>query len=78
MRLELRLSRVEPTEFKVPLLCPLQGCQGRHFRHHQEADKPVKDTKYEDVSAQPYECLRCKRSFRCVSKGRLVPRLLSA
>jgi hypothetical protein len=64
MRLELRLCRVEPTEFKMPLVCPHQGCRGRHFRHHQEADKPVKDTKSEAASAQRYERLLCKQTLR--------------
>jgi hypothetical protein len=64
MRLKLRLCRVEPTEFKMPLACLHQGCQGRHFRHHQEADKPVKDTRYEPVASQRYECFWCKRTFQ--------------
>jgi hypothetical protein len=73
MRLELRLPRVEPREFKMPLVCPHQGCQGRHFRHHKDAEKPVKDTKYDDVSAQCRECRRCKRSFQVCSRGDSCP-----
>jgi hypothetical protein len=44
-------------EFRIPLGCPHQGCQGRHFRHHQQADRPVKGTKCEAASFQRYECL---------------------
>jgi transposase-like protein len=69
MRLQLNLPRVEPTEFEMPYECPYADCQGRHFRHHQEVDKPVKDTNYEVVSAQRYECLRCGRTFRVYPRG---------
>jgi transposase-like protein len=69
MRLELVLPRVEPTEFKKPLVCPHQGCQGRHFEHHQEVDKPLKDTTYEAVLAHRYRCLRCKGTFRVYPQG---------
>jgi transposase-like protein len=69
MRLELILPRVEPSEMNLPSICPYESCQGRHFRHHQEVDKPVKDTKYEAVFAQRNECLRCKRTFRLCPPG---------
>jgi transposase-like protein len=69
MRLQLILPHVEPTEFEMPLMCPYKNCQGRHFRHHQEVEKPVKDTKYEAVTAQRYECLRCQRTFRVYPCG---------
>ena len=69
MRLQLILPRVEPTEMKLPSVCPYEDCQGRHFRYHQEVSKAVKDTKYEAVSADRYECLRCKRTFRVYPQG---------
>ena len=69
MRLELILPQVNPEEFKKPLVCPQKGCQGRHFEHHQEVDKPVKDTEYRAVSAHRYRCLRCKRTFRVYPQG---------
>jgi transposase-like protein len=69
MRLELILPRVEPTEFKMPVVCPHKGCQGRHFEHHQEVDKLLKDMKYEAVFAHRYRCLRCKRTFRVYPQG---------
>jgi len=69
MRLQLILPCVEPTDMNLPSVCPYQHCQGRHFRHHQQVDKAVKDTHYESVSADRYECLRCKRTFRVYPQG---------
>ncbi len=69
MRLQLILPRVEPSEMNMPSVCPYGHCQGRHFRHHQEVEKAVKDTEYDSVSAQRYECLRCKRTFRLYPQG---------
>jgi len=58
MRLQLILPRVKPGEIEVPVVCPYDGCEGRHFRHHQEVDKSLKDTQYGCVTAHRYECLR--------------------
>jgi transposase-like protein len=69
MRLELILPQVKPTEFKKLLVCPHKDCQGRHFEHHQEVHKPLKDTGYGAVSAHRYRCLRCKRTFRVYPQG---------
>jgi len=69
MRLQLILPRVEPGEIEIPAVCPYKGCEGRHFRHHQEVDKPLKDTRYDSVTAHRYECLRCHRTFRLYPEG---------
>ena len=69
MRLELILPQVKPTEFKMPLVCPHRGCHGKHFEHHQEVDKPLKDTGYRTVSAHRYRCLRCNKAFRVYPMG---------
>jgi transposase-like protein len=69
MRLQLILPRVEPGEIKMPAVCPHGGCEGRHFRHHQEVEKPLKDTNYDLVTAHRYECLRCHRTFRLYPQG---------
>jgi transposase-like protein len=69
MRLQLILPRVEPSETDMPSVCPYEGCQGRHFRHHQEVDKALKDTLFDSVFAQRYQCLRCERTFRLYPKG---------
>ena len=69
MRLHLILPCVEPAELRERSTCPYKDCQGKHFQHHQEVDKPVKDTKYETVFAHRYLCLRCKRTFRVYPLG---------
>jgi len=69
MRLQLILPQVNAKEFRNPSVCPLEDCQGRHFEHHQEVDKPLKDTKYRAVVAQRYRCLRCQRTFRVYPRG---------
>ena len=69
MRLELILPRVNATEFEKLSVCPHEDCQGRHFEHHQEVDKPLKDTKYRMVAAHRYRCLRCRRTFRVYPQG---------
>jgi transposase-like protein len=69
MRLQLILPRVEPGEIQMPTECPHGGCGGRHFRHHQEVDKPLKDMSYDLVTAHRYECLRCHRTFRLYPPG---------
>jgi transposase-like protein len=67
MRLQLILPRVKPGE--IPAVCPYERCEGKHFRHHQEVDKPLKDTRYDSVTAHRYECLRCHRTFRLYPEG---------
>lgn len=69
MRLQLILPRVVVTEFSLPTECPYADCQGRHFVHHQEVTKPVKDTLYDMVTARRYRCLRCQRTFRVYPQG---------
>lgn len=69
MRLQLILPRVQPGEFEIPAICPYEGCEGRHFRHHQEVDKPLRDTRYDFVTVHRYECLRCHRTFRLYPEG---------
>jgi transposase-like protein len=63
------LPRVEPSEFKVPTVCPYPGCRGKHLELHQTVVKPVKDTGYQAVSAHRYRCLRCGRTFRVYPQG---------
>lgn len=68
MRLKLILPQVGP-EIQPPLLCPYEGCGGQHFRLHQVVEKPLRDTRYPEVEAHRYECLRCRRTFRVYPKG---------
>ena len=69
MRLQLILPRVRPEEIEIPAVCPYKGCGGKHFRHHQEVDKPLQDRRYDSVTVQRYECLRCQRTFRVYPEG---------
>jgi len=69
MRLHLILPVVEPNEFNKPIICPADGCEGKHFRLHQKVVKPLKDTVYREVMAHRYECLRCGRTFRVYPQG---------
>jgi transposase-like protein len=69
MRLQLILPRVEPAAITLPSLCPYEECDGTHFQFLQEVDKPLRDTKYPQVVAHRYKCLRCSRTFRVYPRG---------
>jgi transposase-like protein len=70
MRLKVRIPRVSPEVMQVPDQCPYQDCDGQHFKPHEyDCDKPLRDTKYSQVKAQRYQCLRCQRTFRVYPQG---------
>ena len=69
MRLQLILPQVKPTEIQEPTACPYKGCDGKHFEFLQAVEKPLQDTRYSDVEAHRYECLRCHRTFRVYPRG---------
>ena len=69
MRLQLILPRVIPTEIQAPTVCPHKGCEGKRFQFHQAVEKPLQDTRYSEVKAHRYECLRCHRTFRVYPRG---------
>jgi transposase-like protein len=69
MKLHLLLPRVEPDKLEAPKGCPYQGCDGKRVRWHQDVKKAIRDTKYEQVPAQRYQCLKCKRTFRVYPPG---------
>jgi hypothetical protein len=69
MRLRLILPRVEPDNFKEPTVCPYEGCGGRHFEHHHEVSKGIRDTKYAEVVAHRVKCFRCQCIFRVYPQG---------
>jgi hypothetical protein len=69
MRLHLILPRVEPEEIKPPSECPFEDCDGTHFQFLQAVEKPLRDTKYSQVVAHRYQCLRCLRTHRVYPKG---------
>jgi hypothetical protein len=55
MRLQMILPKVEPEKVVPPVVCPYKDCQGTHFRLRQDVAKPVRDTVYEQVTAQRHE-----------------------
>lgn len=69
MRLRLILPQVVPMEIHPPTVCSYPGCDGRHFRFHQAVGKPLRDTRYPEVEAHRYQCLRCGRTFRLYPRG---------
>jgi len=69
MRLQLVLPQVVPSQMELPSRCPHEGCDGQHFQFHQVVEKPLRDTRYAEVEAHRYECLRCKRTFRVYPTG---------
>lgn len=79
MRLQLILPRVTPSEIAEPKNCVYKGCPGKHFELRQVVKKPLRDTKYQEVTAHRYECLKCHRTFRVypggVNKGHVSQRV---
>ena len=69
MRLKLILPVVNPEQIAKPEKCPYRECGGKYFKVRQEVKKPVRDSKYTEVSALRYECLKCKRTFRVYPQG---------
>lgn len=69
MRLNLILPVVNPAEHKKPTECCYANCEGKYFKVHQEVDKAVRDSKYTQVHAVRYMCLKCKRTFRVYPQG---------
>ena len=64
MRLKMILPVVDPDKITKPEKCPYKKCNGKHFKIRQEVKKAVRDSKYEEVRALRYECLKCRRTFR--------------
>lgn len=77
MHLSVRLPKVEPLHIEPPTHCPLRDpknpkkkCNGTHFKEHQpNCPKPLRDTRYSQVTARRYRCLKCNRTFRVYPMG---------
>ena len=70
MRLNVRISPVEPGVYELPQTYLHRNCDGEHFRQRQDhCTKAIRDAKYEAVEAQRYRCLSCGRTFRVYPKG---------
>lgn len=74
MHLSVHLPKVLPDQIRPPHHCPLKPgnkkCKGKHFKLHQVVcRKPLRDTKYTEVIAHRYHCLKCGSSFRVYPQG---------
>ena len=69
MRLKLILPVVNPEQIRKPEKCIYGKCGGKHFKVHQVVKKAIRDSKYSQVVALRYECLKCKRTFRVYPTG---------
>lgn len=70
MQVKVRIRPVNPDVYKVPEVCPHDGCEGTAFKPHQQhCPKPLRDPRYEEVKAKRYRCLRCNRTFRVYPRG---------
>lgn len=70
MRLRVSIPQVEPSVMKPPEVCPYPDCEGRYFKPHQQhCNKPLRDTKYQQVNARRRECLHCGRTHRVYPQG---------
>jgi transposase-like protein len=74
MHLSVRLPKVLPEQIQPPQRCLLkqgsQKCKGKHFKLHQVVcRKPLRETKYSEVIAHRYRCLKCSGSFRGYPPG---------
>jgi transposase-like protein len=72
MRLNLILPVVNPEKTLKPEKCRYKKCDGKHFKVRQEVKKAIRDSKYTEVHALRYECLKCKRTFRVYPQGVLA------
>ena len=69
MRLKLILPVVNPEQIRKPEKCIDPKCEGKHFKVHQAVKKSIRDSKYSEVGALRYECLKCRRTFRVYPTG---------
>ena len=69
MRLNLIIPGLDPDQIAEPELCPYKNCEGKHFKIWQEVKKVIRDSKYSEVLALRYKCLKCRRTFRVYPRG---------
>jgi transposase-like protein len=70
MRLRKFLPQVEPEVLEAPEVCPHPDCEGRHFKVHQrQCQKPLRDTRYDQVTVHRRRCLHCGRTHRVYPRG---------
>ena len=66
MRIQVRLPKIQPTEYQLPEQCPYEDCSGDQFKPHgrQGEAKAVRDTDHWQVISRRYRCITCGRTFR--------------
>jgi transposase-like protein len=69
MRLQMVLPKVDPEAIPLPSKCGYADCTSQQVRLHQPVSKALRDTKYEQVEAHRYRCLKCGRTFRVYPAG---------
>ncbi len=69
MRLKLILPVVDPKKITKPEKCFYAECGGEYFKMRQEVKKSIRDSKYGEVQARRYECMKCGRTFRVYPQG---------
>ena len=71
MRIQVRLPKIRPDDYKVPEQCLYEGCPGNTFKPHGRKGeaKAVRDIDHEEVKAHRYGCTTCGRTFRVYPAG---------
>ena len=70
MRIQIRLPRVHPNEYKTPEKCPY-GCGSEAYQKHgvKGEKKAIRDIGYSEVVSYRYKCMKCGRTFRVYPRG---------
>jgi transposase-like protein len=68
MRLRVQIPQVEPTAYqRWPERCP--RCGNATFHSHGFVDKPIGDTRFEQVRPRRIQCTACGRTLRVYPQG---------
>lgn len=68
MRLRVQIPRVEPGQYQPwPEHCP--ACGNGTFHSHGWVDKPLRDTRLEQVRVRRIQCTGCRRTLRVYPQG---------
>lgn len=71
MRIQVRLPKIQPTDYQLPAQCPYAACSGDTFKSHGRKGeaKTIRDTDHEQVTSRRYRCTTCDRTFRVYPSG---------
>lgn len=69
MRMHMRIQGIGK-EIEMPKVCLYEGCDGQHFKWHQQTcKKEVRDPKHKVFEVKRCRCLKCGRTFRVYPWG---------